>query len=211
MLLDAAPGSFCEGMGGHVSSLQLTDMKNIMKLEPKTYSTPASFLTKSGGRFGVPTGLFAMVPHASLFLGQLNANCFFAAPEVLQLPGSVGVAADVFSVASIFVWCITGSAPSVLMSPSVLASGCYSDKARALVPQLMACMHETVQNGDTLITNSSAACKAIESACSDVPALAALVIAALKVVPEQRPNLEELSAAVDTAMERLGLGHITSK
>ena len=98
VLLDASPSSFCEGQSGSVASLLLADMKNCMKLEPMTYSTPASFLTKSGGRFGVPTGLFVMVPQSSLFLGHLHAHCLFAAPEVLQTPGSVGVAADVFSV-----------------------------------------------------------------------------------------------------------------
>jgi hypothetical protein len=90
VIMDASPSSFCESESGRVESLQLVDMKNVMKLEPKTYSTPASFTTKSGGRFGVPTGLFVMVPQPSLFLGYLHSNCFFAAPEVLQTPGSVG-------------------------------------------------------------------------------------------------------------------------
>lgn len=53
VLLDANPRSFCEGQCGDIASLQLVDMKNVMKLEPKTYSTPASFVTKSGGRFSL--------------------------------------------------------------------------------------------------------------------------------------------------------------
>jgi hypothetical protein len=121
LLLDATPSSFCEGESGNVDTLLLIDMKNVMKLEPKTYSTPASFVTKSGGRFGVPTGLFVMVPQPSLFLGHLHANCLFAAPEVLQTPGSVGTAADIFSVACLLVWCLTGTAPCALMSPQILA------------------------------------------------------------------------------------------
>lgn len=92
-----------------------------------------------------------MVPHASLFLGNLHANCFFAAPEVLQTPGSVGVAADVFSIASIFVWCVTGAAPCVHMSRELLGLGCYSDRARSLVPSLISSMHEPVQIGDDLV------------------------------------------------------------
>ena len=120
VLLDATPRSFCESQSGQVASLQLVDMKNVMKLEPKTYSTPASFVTKSGGRFGVPTGLFVMVPQKSLFLSHLHPNCLFAAPEVLQTPGSVGTAADVFSVACILVWCLTGCAPAALASPDIL-------------------------------------------------------------------------------------------
>ncbi len=137
VILDASPSSFCEGQSGRVESLQLVDMKNVMKLEPQTYSTPASFVTKSGGRFGVPTGLFVMVPQSSLFLGQLHSNCFFSAPEVLKTPGSVGMpllphngfilmrssgtAADVFSIACIMVWSLTGAAPCALMDPQILA------------------------------------------------------------------------------------------
>jgi hypothetical protein len=151
VVLDANPSSFCEGERGDIASLQLVDMKNVMKLEPKTYSTPASFVTKSGGRFGVPTGLFAMVPHSSLFLGHLHANCFYAAPEVLKTPGSVSCASDVFSIASILVWCVTGAAPCVHMSRDLLGLGCYSDNARALVPSLISSMHEPVQHGDHLV------------------------------------------------------------
>ncbi len=206
VLLDAAPSSFCEGQSGCPTSLQLTDMKNAMKLEPKTYSTPASFLTKSGGRFGLPTGLFVMVPHASLFLGNLNANSFFAAPEVLKLPGSVGVAADVFSIACIFVWCVTGAAPCALMSPALLEAGGYSDNARALAPQLISTMHEPVEQGDALVNDASVASAAVVAACAEAPGLAALVLAALKVEPEQRPTLEELAGGVQTALEGLAGG-----
>jgi hypothetical protein len=224
VVLDASPSSFCEGERGDIASLQLVDMKNMMKLEPKTYSTPASFVTKSGGRFGVPTGLFAMVSHASLFLGHLNANCFYAAPEVLKTPGSVGCAADVFSIASVLVWCVTGAAPCVHMSRDLLGLGCYSDKARALVPSLISTMHEPVQQGDhlvrhalltlfvttlipTQVPDSSAASAAIVDACCDAPGLAKVVLAALAVVPERRPGMEDFAASVDAALARVGAKH----
>ena len=200
VLLDATPSSFCESQRGSTASLQLTDMKNVMKLEPKTYSTPASFLTKSGGRFGVPTGLFVMVPQPSLFLGHLHANCLFAAPEVLQTPGSVGVAADVFSIACIFAWMVTGAAPCAHMSLEILKLGSYSDQTRALVPSLISAMHEPTQQGDYLVPDSSAASSAIVAATRDAPALTKLVLAALSFEREKRPGLAEFCAGVDAAL-----------
>ena len=206
-----------------VASLQLTDMKNVMKLERKTYatapflqtacfcnnrfrySTPASFVTKSGGRYGVPTGLFAMLPQPSLFLGALHdAHCMFSSPEVLRLPGSVGTPADIFSIACIFVWCVTGAAPCHHMSPAILSLGCYSAEARALAPSLITAMHEGELHGDELVPHSSAACKAIVAACSQAPALAQLLIAALSVEPEKRPGLQQLRAGVEEALARVG-------
>lgn len=205
VLLDATPSSFCEGREGEVASLQLTDMKNVMKLERKTYSTPASFVTKSGGRYGVPTGLFVMVPQPSLFLGTLHdAHCMFSSPEVLRLPGSVGTPADVFSLACIFVWCVTGAAPCQHMSPAIISLGCYSAEARALAPSLITAMHEAQLIGDELVPHSSAASTAIVAACGQAPALAKLMLAALSVEPEKRPGLEQLRAGVEEAMARVG-------
>jgi serine/threonine protein kinase len=203
VLLDATPTSFCESQRGQIASLQLTDMKNATKLEPMTYSTPPSFTCKSGGRFGVPTGLFAMVSQPSLFLSHLEANCFFAAPEVLQTPGSISNSADVFSIACIFVWCTTGVPPCALVSPEILSLSSYSDQARALIPQLISSIHKPTHHGDGIASDSSAASRAITKATEGVPALTELVLAALSFVREQRPGLADFSAGVDLALAHL--------
>ena len=63
-------------------------------------------------------------------------------------------------------------------------------------------MHQPTQQGDYLVPHSSAACNAIAAACSADPALAKMLIAALSVVPEQRPSLEELAGGVEAALLR---------
>jgi hypothetical protein len=133
----------------------------------------------------------------------LEANCFFAAPEVLQTPGSISNSADVFSIACIFVWCTTGVPPCALVSPEILSLSSYSDQARALIPQLISSIHKPTHHGDGIASDSSAASRAITKATEGVPALTELVLAALSFVREQRPGLADFSAGVDLALAHL--------
>ena len=196
LILDIAPSNFCESIPGDPLSLLITDFREVRRFQRMTYSTPNYMKTTTGGRLGMPTGEWKMMPFSSAFLDLLECNSLFASSEILKLPGSIDPSADVFSIASILVWMILGVAPSNIVNKSKELVGESTLQARNVVLQNLKTVFDPQPAEGSAETNNSLGASAIISAL-DAPQLAELVISALSEAPERRPTLSRMTAAFE--------------
>ncbi len=196
MILDIAPSNFCERIEGDPLSLLMTDFREVRRLQQMTYSTPNYMKTVTGGRLGIPTGEWKMIPRQSAFLDNLECNSYFAANEILRLPGSIDPSADVFSIACIFVWMTLGVTPCNIANNSTAVFGDCTLQARNTVLENLKTVFEPQTIKGVVMPNSSAGSRAISSWLK-MPKIAELVIAALSQVPEQRPELSVLTVTLE--------------
>jgi len=196
MILDIAPSNFCEGTEGEPLSLLITDFREVRRLQHMTYGTPNYMKTTTGGRLGIPTGEWKMIPRPSAFLDNLECNSHFASNEILQLPGSIDPSADVFSIACIFVWMTLGVTPCNIANNSTTVVGHCTLQARNVVLQNLKIVFENQTMKGVVMPNSSAGSRAISSWLK-IPQIAELVIAALSDVPERRPELSKLTVTLE--------------
>jgi hypothetical protein len=152
--------------------------------------------TTTGGRLGMPTGEWKMMPFSSAFLDHLECNSLFASSEILKLPGSIDPSADVFSIASILVWMILGVVPSNIVNKAKELVGESTLQARNVVLQNLKTVFDPQPAEESAETNNSLGARAIISAL-DAPQLAELVISALSEAPERRPTLSRMTAAFE--------------
>jgi hypothetical protein len=155
----------------------------------------------------MPTGEWKMMPYSSAFLDHLECNSHFASNEILKLPGSIDASADVFSIACILVWMTLGVAPCNISNKSKALVGECTLQARNDVLQNLKTVFEAQAIEGDMETSISSGAKAIASALK--APLAELVISALSEVPEKRPTLSEMSAALEMWL-RSSLGFSTS-
>lgn len=196
MILDIAPSNFCEGNPGDPLSLLITDFREVRRFQRMTYSTPNYMKSATGGRLGMPTGEWKMMPFSSAFLDNLECNSFFASNEILKLPGSIDLSADVFSIACILVWMTVGVAPSNIANKSKAFIGGTTLQARNEVLQNLKTVFEPEIVKGIVVPNSSLGSKTIATAMKN-PQIAELVISALSEIPERRPELSVLTAALE--------------
>jgi serine/threonine protein kinase len=197
LILDIAPSNFCEGIAGDPLSLLITDFREVRKFQKMTYSTPNYMKTTTGGRLGMPTGEWKMMQFSSAFLDRLECNSYFASNEILRLPGSIDTSADVFSIAGILVWMILGVAPCNISNKSKALVGESTLQARQDVLQNLKTVFEAQPDEGDSKSSSSIGAKAIASALKN-PQLAELVVSALSEIPENRPTLSAVTAALET-------------
>jgi serine/threonine protein kinase len=196
LILNIAPSNFCEGTPGDPLTLLITDFREVRRFQRMTYSTPNYMKTVTGGRLGLPTGDWKMMPFSSAFLDNLECNSYFASNEILKLPGSIDLSADVFSIACILVWMVMGIAPCNIANNSKAGVGESTPQARNEVLQNLKTVFEPQIVKGVMTPNDSLGSRAIASAMK-TPQLAEIVMSALSDNPDTRPALSALTAAFE--------------
>jgi serine/threonine protein kinase len=196
MILNIAPSNFCEGIPGDPLSILITDFREVRRFQRMTYSNPNYMKTATGGRLGLPTGEWKMMPFSSAFLDNLECNSYFASNEIMRLPGSIDLSADVFSIACILLWMTIGVAPCNIANNSKSIVGGSTLQARNDVLQKLQTVFEPQIVKNVIVPNSSLGSKTIATAMK-MPQLAELVVSALSEIPERRPALSKLATALE--------------